>query len=122
MLQTLIELEGTRQTLLTHIEGIVMDSLPDVESMPDVAHQLGMSERSLRRKLDDAGTSFREIVDQVRQTRALEMVLQSDLPIQSIAEQLGFEDARSLRRRLTEWTGRSARELRAEAGRVLKRS
>jgi len=114
ILDQLIALEGANQSLVAHVESLIVQSLPNVPTMQDIARQTQMSERSLRRRLENAGTSFRDILDQVRQTRALEMILQSNLPMQTIASVLGFEDDRSLRRRLQSWTGMSATKLRAD--------
>ena len=119
ILDALNEQEGELQSLLSHIEALLTQRLPEVATMPDIAHQLNMSERSLRRKLVESGTSYREILDRVRQARAFEMIMHTELPLQSIAEQLGFDDARSLRRRLKDWTGKSVRELRQEEKTVL---
>ncbi|WP_049645106.1 AraC family transcriptional regulator [Candidatus Rhodobacter oscarellae] len=105
--------EGEQQTFLSHVEGLMLAGLNNELSMRILAGQLGMSERTLRRKLDDAGTSFTRILDQVRRARALELLLQSNEPLDRIAAQLGFDDTRSLRRRLRDWTGHSAAELRA---------
>lgn len=109
----MLQFEGALQSLLSHVGTLSIQSLPSVISMGGEAQHLNMSERSLRRKIDAAGTSFREILDQVRQSRAFELILQSGLATEAIASELRSEDARSLGRRVKSWTGRSAQELRS---------
>jgi AraC-like DNA-binding protein len=79
--------------------------------MPHIARSLGMTERTLRRKLTQAGASYSELLDRVRQGRAVEL-LETDMPLADVAQHLGFEDARSLRRKVQGWTGHSPKALR----------
>lgn len=114
VLDALVHQERDKQTLLTHIETLLLQQLSSVPPMSAIARELGMSERSLRRKLNDSGTSYRDILSRVRQTRAMELMHETNLPLATIAHELGFEDTRSLRRGLLQWTGRSARALRQD--------
>lgn len=63
-----------------------------------VAEQLAMSVRTLQRQLQQAGTSYQQILDDLRQELAEHYLLHSDLPIQDIAHYLGFSDQRSFHR------------------------
>ena len=75
-----------------------------------VARDLNMSPRSLRRKLDDAGTSFRAILQERRHAKA-EMLLSSQtIQTAELAEQLGYSDAAVFSRAFKEWTGLSPRQ------------
>ncbi|MDR3426847.1 AraC family transcriptional regulator [Silvimonas sp.] len=56
----------------------------------DVARKLALSESSLRRRLRDEGTSFSELLNDVRMERALGMVLDGHTPIQRVAEACGY--------------------------------
>lgn len=69
------------------------------------AAALGYSERSLRRQLEQSGTSYRNLVDQVRERRAREMLAGSGLPVQAIAYELGFETPSNFARSFKRWTG-----------------
>ena len=71
-----------------------------------VARRLGMSERSLKRRLQERQTSFREL----REAQLLErsrMLLRDGLSVESVAEVLGFSEARAFRRAYKRWTGQS---------------
>jgi AraC-like DNA-binding protein len=66
-----------------------------------VADALGMSTRTLHRRLAEAGTSFRRELDAVRADRARDLV--GTVPIDRAAEVLGYSDARALRRAVRRW-------------------
>lgn len=78
----------------------------------DTANMLAMSPRTLRRKLQQQGTSFQLLLDQVRARRAIEYLQQTRLPLSSIAYVLGFNDASNFRRSFQRWTGKSPLEYR----------
>jgi AraC-like DNA-binding protein len=61
-------------------------------SMQSVARAHGLSERSLRRHLADAGTTFRELVEEVRIDRAVELLRQGKLQVTEVAFMVGFSD------------------------------
>lgn len=75
-----------------------------------VADTLHMSERSLRRKLRDAGSSYRALLDEVRCERALALLEQQRLPVGEVAQRLGFSDATAFTRSFRRWTGRAPSE------------
>jgi AraC-like DNA-binding protein len=78
----------------------------------EVARALQTSTRSLRRGLQQMGTSFQALLDEARRARAEEWIRGSNMKLQQIAEQLGFSDVRSFRRAFKRWTGRSPNTLR----------
>jgi AraC-like DNA-binding protein len=75
--------------------------------VPAVARQLGMSPRTLRRRLQDEGTSLRAMVDDVRRERALLFAEAGRYNAGEIAVKLGFADTTSLARAFRRWTGAS---------------
>ena len=68
-----------------------------------VAATLGMTQRTLARRLSREGTSFRAIVDEVRFEAAQQWV--RELPSAEVAARLGFSDARSFQRAFKRWAG-----------------
>lgn len=62
------------------------------------ARQLGLSPRSLQRQLSDIGTSFRELVAEVRLDTACHLLSQSDLSLATIASRLGYRGPSSFSR------------------------
>ena len=77
-----------------------------------VARRMGMSTRSLQRALARHGLVFRRVVDQARWELAAPLVVQSDAPLERIAEQLGYAEAKAFRRAFRRWSGVSPSEMR----------
>ncbi|HET8939692.1 MAG TPA: AraC family transcriptional regulator ligand-binding domain-containing protein [Polyangiales bacterium] len=70
-----------------------------------VAASCGMSERTLRRQLEAAGSSFRVLVDDVRRQRALELIDEGRTRIGELAEGTGYTDLSAFARAFRRWTG-----------------
>lgn len=83
-------------------------------SMESVAHVLGMSERTLRRRLSQEGVRFAQIVDDVRRSRSLRFVQKTRMSADEIAARVGFSDTANLRRAVKRWTGQTFREVRRQ--------
>ncbi len=96
----------------------VLEGAPSLTvTLSDVAAELGYSERGLRRQLDRSGTSYRKLLDQVREQRARALLTGSTLPIKAIAGTLGFESSSNFARSFKRWTGLSPKAFR-EQGQV----
>ncbi|GAA6151880.1 AraC family transcriptional regulator [Pseudoteredinibacter isoporae] len=92
-------------------------SLPDLaewiksrvgETLPrrsDAARALGMSERTLARRLDAEGCTFKGLLDDARKSLALDAVRESRQPLADIAQSLGFAEASTFYRAFRRWTG-----------------
>ncbi len=76
-------------------------------SIDAVAAKLSMSPRTLQRRLRDEGTSFQQILSQLRQETAYHYLLKSDYSSQQIAYLLGYEETRSFSRAFRAWTGQT---------------
>lgn len=71
----------------------------------EVARRLRVAERTLRRRLEEANTSYRQLLDDVRRERALALAKDPRLSVSQIADQLGFSGATSFGRAFRRWTG-----------------
>lgn len=81
----------------------------------DVAHvaaRLATTERTLRRRLDEQGTTFLELRDGLRADLARKYLAEKALPIVEIAFLLDFADERAFRRSFQRWTGQSPAQYR----------
>lgn len=67
-------------------------------SITAIARQLGVSGRTLRRRLDEEGCSFRELVHQCRMDAAERMLARRELSVTEIAAALGFSEASAFSR------------------------
>ncbi|SDI23223.1 Helix-turn-helix domain-containing protein [Actinokineospora alba] len=74
-------------------------------TMDEVARALALSPRTLRRKLDDAGTSYRALLDEVRETLAEEMLATGALSVHDVALRLGYAEASSFIYAFKRWKG-----------------
>jgi len=92
-------------SLLDEVRAAIGDELRrgDVD-IERVARRVGVTPRSLQRRLRDDGTSYRELVDAIRHQRAIDLIRRG-LPFGDIAEHLGFSEARAFRRAFRRWTG-----------------
>lgn len=91
---------------------LLKDGLPRKEQ---VAEQLQMSERTLQRQLQQAGTSYQQILDDLRQELAEHYLRHSELSIQGIADCLGFTESRSFHRSFKSRTGLTPGQFRQAA-------
>jgi AraC-like DNA-binding protein len=69
-----------------------------------IARHLGMTPRTLRRKLQDENTSFRELLDELRMHVAIKYFRDTELTIETVADALGFSDAANFRHAFRRWT------------------
>ena len=72
-----------------------------------IAVSVNVSERTLRRKLTEEGTSFQEIKDKLRKNMAIYYLSQPDIPISTITNKLGFSEPAAFTRAFKQWTGQT---------------
>jgi AraC-like DNA-binding protein len=78
----------------------------DPPSMRTVADELRLDPRTLRRRLDSEGTSFRGLVAEIRETLAIELLSNTGLSVEEVAVRLGYADAASFTHAFTRWRGK----------------
>ena len=94
------------------VRSMILTNMVKHAKFDSVARHLNMSSRSLRRKLQEEGTSFRELVDEVRAQVAIKYVRDTDLSIEDITSALGFNEASAFRHAFRRWTGSAPYEFR----------
>jgi AraC-like DNA-binding protein len=85
-------------------------------AVAEVAAELGMSARTLQRRLGDEGTSFAALLDGARHELALELVAENRHPLGEIAFRLGYAELSPFLRAFKRWTGKTPGALRAARG------
>ncbi|MFP5218660.1 MAG: AraC family transcriptional regulator [Actinomycetes bacterium] len=102
-----------RRRSRTGVAGQVRDELvrapAHVPDVADMARRLSLSERTLRRRLADEGTSYRGLVDEVREALAEELLATQSLSVEQVARRLGYAETASFTHAFTRWKGRSPR-------------
>lgn len=76
-------------------------------AMNALSQELGMSPRTLRRRLLERGTSYHEIRDRVRRELADDLLTNPEHTLSEVAFLLGFSDASAFHRAYVRWTGRT---------------
>jgi AraC-like DNA-binding protein len=102
-----------KQTLSSRVSARLFDREESVRPVETIARELGLSTRTLKRKLAEEGVSYSSLLDEHRRLRGLEL-LRSELSLDEIAERLGYSDATNVARAFRRWTGKTPSELRAE--------
>lgn len=102
--------------LSQRIRNHLLDCEGAYPTLEDMVEQLAMSRRTLIRKLREEGTSWQELLDDVRKELAAWYLLNTDLPIERVAESLGYEDTSNFSRTFRRWFGQTPRQMRAASG------
>jgi AraC-like DNA-binding protein len=95
------------------VRRVVAQDPRDVPSLEAAARRLGMSGRTLRRRLDEAGSSYQALVDEVRAAIARRHLGMRTLALGEIAYLVGFSEPSAFHRAFKRWTGMTPQEFRA---------
>ena len=107
---------GLRVRLADRVRRLVADRDDDFGSLERMAAHLGLSPRTLRRRLAGEGASFSVLVDHGRRDKALRLLRSSRLSIEDIARQIGYTSASSFARAVHRWTGKTPIQYRRAIG------
>lgn len=102
--------------LLQRVNAAIRARVGHWPSMVEVAEQLGMSERTLRRRLQELGTDYQREIDAVRHHLALQLLENPEVTVEQMAAVLGYSEAVSFRRAFQRWTGKTPQLWRQESG------
>jgi AraC-like DNA-binding protein len=73
----------------------------------NVANSLGVSARTLSRRLAEEGTTYEEVVDQLRRSLALQYIKDPSISLGEMTWLLGYEGSTSFNHAFRRWTGHS---------------
>ncbi len=76
-------------------------------SVEGAAQRLGVSSRTLKRRLADEGTTYRALVEGTRRVRAEALLADAALSLEQVADRLGYSDVTNFSRAYRRWTGRA---------------
>ncbi|MEW5853421.1 MAG: AraC family transcriptional regulator ligand-binding domain-containing protein [Myxococcota bacterium] len=98
------------------VQAALLELLPQgLPSMPQVARRVGMSVRTLRRRLADEGTVFDAERERLLKALACQFLEERGRSVEEVAYLLGFSEARAFHRAFKRWTGVSAGQFRARS-------
>jgi AraC-like DNA-binding protein len=105
MPETDVVLQTARAKLVTQLAGGEV-------GLGALARAMHMSERTLRRRLAERGTSYQTLLDELRSTQARKLVGSGGEPVDQIAQRLGFSDTSSFFHAFKRWTGQTPAQFR----------
>lgn len=93
---------GTGECVRQYLAAAPLNMAPDLSQ---AARTLGLSDRTLKRRLQDEGTSYRILLAEVRGCQANELLGDRTLSLTQIAERMGFSDLSSFSQAYKRWFG-----------------
>lgn len=114
--QTCADLERSAMTapLAKRVTSAIEAALDAGDARLDaVAKVLGVSGRTLQRRLETDGSSFHHLLEEARRARALALIGGQDLPAKEVSRALGYSDTSVFFRAFRRWTGTSPAAYRA---------
>lgn len=87
------------------------ENIPKAE---EAAITFGLSERTLRRRLNQEGTSFRELLDEIRSNKAKHLLLNTQDTIELIAHELGYAESAAFVHAFRRWENTSPAKYRTQ--------
>jgi len=111
--RNLLEERRSRTGLSGQVRDLLLASPAQPPNAHEIAHTLLMSPRTLRHRLAAEGTSYRELLDEIRQRLSEEMLIGGRLTVAETASRLGYVELSSFSQAFRRWHGMSPRAFRA---------
>ncbi|MDO3721525.1 AraC family transcriptional regulator ligand-binding domain-containing protein [Marinobacter sp. chi1] len=108
-LQKALKEQGDISLAIRNMLRMMPGPLPSLEA---TAERFFVSSRTLKRRLAERDTSYREIVEAVLKDRAIQLLRYTNKSATEIAYELGYADLSNFSRAFRKWTGKSAGEFR----------
>lgn len=101
------ELEALRPEvqLASRVRALLADGDRGFRSLEEVAARLGVSPRTLKRRLALQGVAFSTLLEEEQRDRALMLLRSPELSLDEIADRLGYSDVANFTRAFRRWTG-----------------
>ncbi|MEM9695817.1 MAG: AraC family transcriptional regulator ligand-binding domain-containing protein [Myxococcota bacterium] len=92
-----------KQTMATRVERLLLESRHGFPPLASTARRLHLTPRTLHRRLEQEGTSYRALLDGVRFRLACEYLARGGTRVEEIAYMLGYSDPSNFRRAFKRW-------------------
>lgn len=110
-----LALLDTDTDLTSKVKQSIQKQLADGITRQDmVAEDLGMTSRTLQRKLSQEGVSYQKLLDEVRQQMAEDYLQNTDMSIPDITLRLGYSETTSFHRKFKAATGKTPGDFRRQ--------
>ncbi len=103
--ETELEKLTNQTTLSGKVRRLMLESYCHFPSLDSTAQRFHMTSRTLHRHLIEEGTSYKQILEEVRQLLAIKYLEGGQMSIQEIAYALGYSDIANFRRAFKRWEG-----------------
>ncbi|WP_267307650.1 helix-turn-helix domain-containing protein [Mycobacterium barrassiae] len=113
--ERLVHTRDSAPTLSATVRSRFAQSPEAMPSVEELAAELHMSTRTLRRQLNHEHTSYRELRNDVSHTLAVELLSVVGLSVNEVARRLGYGDATAFSHAFRRWTGKPASDFRSSA-------
>lgn len=108
--EELLDRRRHRGGLSAQLRARLLEDPARIPSMATVARELAVTERTLHRRLAAEDTSFRALVDEIREALAVEL-LQTGLMVEEVARRLGYAETPAFTHAFTRWRGHPPSQL-----------
>ncbi|WP_374593972.1 AraC family transcriptional regulator [Aquabacterium sp.] len=108
----LAQLLSSEGSFITTVAEALTLSATGYPGMDQIAARLHLSTRTLMRRLDALGVSFRQLMDERRRLDAQALLGDPHLPIEAIAARLGYANPANFTRAFRRWTGEAPSQFR----------
>lgn len=114
--ESALEKRGGGDSPLDAVRRIIAEELQrGVPSIDVVAARMATTERTLRRRLEESGTTFRDLLDATRAELARSYVRDARMPLAEVAFMLGFSEPSAFHRAFKRWTSMTPAAFRARS-------
>ena len=94
--------------IASDVESLIKDALPSgIPSIIQIGKHMGMSSRTLTRRLSESGITFRDLIKQSQEKISKDLLKNSTTTVGEIAFQTGFSEQSAFNRAFKRWTGHS---------------
>lgn len=99
-------------TLAQRVRMLLQQTEGHMPTLQNMASRENLTERTFMRHLQAEGTSFQQLLDEVRQERACWLLANTNTTVEDIAYALGYEDASNFSRTFKRWCGQTPKDYR----------
>ena len=106
MVQDVISQHSGEPDFIHRMREILLEKPGEIPDLNEASARLSVSARTLRRRLAQLGTSFKQLTQEVRRDLALDYLRSTPLNVDQISHLLGYTETTNFRRAFKQWTGK----------------